>query len=416
MIVTKGETGLAKSSTDAELTVEAKGGDASAFAELVRRHQKAVRKDLSYTFGLAGEADDIAQEAFLRAYQKLHLLKPPYNFRAWVQKIAANMARNEMIRGPRLVPLEQSEAMEVAAPEGENEEGDLSARLDPVLRALAGLTAPLRETTRLFYLARLSQTQISRRLNIPVGTVKRRIWDSRRQIRKEIKMNGKGRKPEALAAAPKITVRELPGETLEITTKGPGLYFGSVLEVGHSETCAFFDYPGGIPTDTVQTRVVRKVEMMGRECYEVLVEHSDCEPPEPNELNYFEVAGNHYRWLMSVGADGLFPGVRFLTENEETFSRVYRTGEQKEYAARAVDLTIGGVKYGKCLAVFWSWQDGTPAENIYTAEGREVLHRRYVGPQAKPSRNYDYAKLDNDSSRVFQGQEYRLWYDTVLMV
>lgn len=406
---------MVKDSTDAEIVLEAQSGDALAFNELVRRHQKAVKKDLSYTFGMADEADDIVQEAFLRAYQKLYLLRPPYNFRAWVQKIAVNMARNQMIRGPRFVSLEHSEAQEAAAPAEERVENDLAVRLDPVLQALAGLSPPLRETTRLFYLTRLSQSQIARRLDIPLGTVKRRLWDSRLQIRKEIKMNGKGRKAAALAAVPKITVRDLPGEILEIKAQWPGLYFGSILEVGHAESCVFFDYPGGIPTDTVQTRVVRKVELLRRQCYEVLAEHSDCEPPEPNELNYFEDAGKDFRWLMSIGADGLYPGVRFLKENEETFPRIFRTGEHEGYAARAVDLTIGEVKYGKCLSVFWSWQDGIPAENIYTAEGREVLHRRYVGPQAKPSRNYDYAKLCSDPSKVFHGQEYRLWYDTVLM-
>jgi len=406
---------LIKGSTDEELVLEAQNGNVLAFAELVRRHQRAVKKDLSYSFGLAGEADDIAQEAFLRAYQKLYLLKPPHNFRAWVQKIAVNMARNQMIRGPRFVTLEQSEAFETAVPEEDDGESDLTARLGPVLQALAGLSAPLRETTRLFYLNRFSQTQIAQRLDVPLGTVKRRLWDSRLQIRKEIKMNGKGRTAEALAAAPKITIRDLPGEILEIKTKGPGLYFGSILEEGRSETCAFFDYPGGIPTSTEQTKVVRKVEMLGRQCYEVLVGHSNCEPPESNELNYFEEGENEFRWLMSIVADGSYPGVRFLKEDEEAFPRIFKTGENEGYSARAVDLTVGEVKYGKCLSVFWSWQDGTPAENIYTSEGREVLHRRYVGLQAKPSRNYDHSKLNGDSSKVFRGQEYRLWYDTVLM-
>jgi len=160
---------LVISSTDAELVLEAQSGSALAFAELVRRHQKAVKKDLSYSFGMAGESDDIAQEAFLRAYQKLYLLKPPHNFRAWVQKIAANMARNQMIRGPRFVSLEQSETFEMAAPAEENGEYDLSVKLGPVLQALAGLSAPLRETTRLFYLNRFSQTQIAQRLDVPLG-------------------------------------------------------------------------------------------------------------------------------------------------------------------------------------------------------------------------------------------------------
>ena len=80
-----------------------------------------------------------------------------------------------------------------------------------------------------------------------------------------------------------------------------------------------------------------------------------------------------------------------------------------------VDLTIGDKRYGHCLAVFWAWQDGTPAESFYSSDGRQVLHRRYVGPEAPESQNYQYAGLKEEERKTFRGKEYRLWYDTVLM-
>jgi hypothetical protein len=117
---------------------------------------------------------------------------------------------------------------------------------------------------------------------------------------------------------------------------------------------------------------------------------------------------------MRVVADGEFPTTRFIEEGEELFPGSYRSGEHTDYVARAVELSIGSRKYGPCLAVFWGWEQGTPAESFFTMDGRQVLHRRYVGPDAAESRNYRYDNLLQEERRVFRGTDYRLWYDTVL--
>ena len=80
-----------------------------------------------------------------------------------------------------------------------------------------------------------------------------------------------GRTAEQTKIAQNIRMEELPDEEMEVNTTGPGLYFGSVLETGHMEVCRFFDYPGGVLTQTVQSQVVRKVNMQGRGCFEVLI-------------------------------------------------------------------------------------------------------------------------------------------------
>jgi RNA polymerase sigma-70 factor (ECF subfamily) len=399
--------------TDAELAMAAQTGDDVAFASLVRRHQAAVRAESFSYVGTAQEAEDIAQETFLRAYAKLGTLGPPYNFGGWVRRIARNMARNRRTRGARLVPLEPEHAVhdpwESPADEGLND------RIASAVRALSWLSAPLRETARLSYLSRLSHRQIAERLRIPHGTVKRRLWESRTQMRKEVRvMSRKGRETAPVSLAPVIKIEELPGETMAVEAAGPGVYFGTKLEPGHTEECRFYDYPGGILTSVTRTQVVKIVEMFGRQCYEVLIENTDCEPPEPNVVDYFERISQGYRWVMEVTADEAYPRTRFLKDDEEIFLSRYRSGEHDDYCARVVDLTVGEARYSKCLAVFWGWQGGTPVDGFYTADGREVLHRRYVGPGAPKSRNYEYDTLPQDAVRPFRGVDYRLWYDTVL--
>ncbi len=400
--------------SDEDLVLEAQSGEVTAFEELMKRHQVGVRAEAFDFLRNHLDADDIMQDTFLSAFRKIDSLGPPHNFGAWVRQIARNKARNYLVRGPRFVSLDST--ADCRTQDQEFEEEELYLTVANVIRALSNLSTPLRETSRLFYLSQISHRQIADRLQIPLGTVKRRLWESRLKIRKEVlKMSRKGRIVEPLNTAPAISVEDHPDEVMTIRSQGPGLYFGSRLTEGHSETSRFFDYPGGLLTLTVRSHVIRKVTIMGRNCYEVLVEHTDCEPPEANLLDYFEETADGYRWLMRVTADGGYPQTRFMKDDEEVFSLLFSAGMHTEYFARVAELTVGDREWGKCLVVWWAWTDGTPVESYYTVEGREVLRRRYVGPDAPVSRNYDYNKLSGEICRQFNGTEYRLWYDTVLM-
>ncbi|MBU0677596.1 MAG: sigma-70 family RNA polymerase sigma factor [Verrucomicrobia bacterium] len=80
--------------TDAELVTECLGGKMDCFAELVRRYQDPVY-NLAYRMtSNASEAEDLAQEAFIRAFRKLRKYKPEYQFRNWVMTICANLTKN----------------------------------------------------------------------------------------------------------------------------------------------------------------------------------------------------------------------------------------------------------------------------------------------------------------------------------
>ena len=402
--------------SDEELVRAAQAGDISAFNDLVRRCRTGIVTELTGLTGNIHDAEDVAQEAFLRGYLKLSTLRAPYNFGGWARQIARNIARNRLSRNPRFVVLDEQRFIDEYSDAVDSGGDDTDSQAELALLALSRLSSKLRETSRLTYLSSYSQKQVARRLRIPLGTVKRRLWESRAKMKKEVlNMSRIGRNAEKVKLVPDIKIEELPDEVMEIVSTGPGLYFGTVLKEGHLEICRFFDYPGGVLTQTVQTQVVRKVNVHGRECYEVLIEHSDCEPPEPNILDYFNVTDQGFDWVMRVTADDTYPLTKFMKEGEELFPLSYSCGENKDYIARVVDLTIGDKLYGHCLAVFWAWQDGTPAESFYSSDGRQVLHRRYVGPEASESHNYRYANLKDEERKTFGGKEYRLWYDTVLV-
>ncbi|MCD4702451.1 MAG: RNA polymerase sigma factor [Candidatus Aegiribacteria sp.] len=405
-----------KTNSDEKLIRAAQAGDISAFNDLVRRCRTGIVLELTGLMGNIHDAEDVAQEAFLRGYLKLSTLKTPYSFGGWVRQIARNIARNRLSRDRRFVVLSEHHVIDEYsnAVDFNSVVTDSQAKL--ALLALSRLSSKLRETARLAYLSSYSQKQVAHRLRIPLGTVKRRLWEGRAKMKKEVlSMSRIGRTAEPVKIVPEIRIEELPDEQMDVKTTGPGLYFGTILETGQLEICHFFDYPGGILTQIVQTQVVRKVNIQDRECFEVLIEHSDCEPPEPNILDYFNVTDQGFDWVMRVTADEAYPRTRFMDKGEELFPSSYSCGENKDYCARVVNLTIGDKQYGRSLAEFWGWENGTPAESFYSSDGRQILHRRYVGPEAPESHNYQYAVLMEEERKTFRGKEYRLWYDTVLI-
>ncbi len=84
---------------DLDLVKEVKHGDKSAFSELVRRHQKALYR-LALRFAKDhGTAEDIVQESFVKAYQKINSFEERSSFKSWLFRIAINTSKNKL-RGP----------------------------------------------------------------------------------------------------------------------------------------------------------------------------------------------------------------------------------------------------------------------------------------------------------------------------
>lgn len=396
-------------SDEKRLVMEARSGSADAFDRLVRLHRDEILNSLTTVTGDREMAEDVVQEAFLTAFKRLSSLGPPFRFGAWVWRISLNRARNLLTRSRRPLPLDSSRLPADGA-------GDRSGKPDTVrvslaLDAMSRLTPKLRETARLYYMSGIRQKGIARRMGIPVGTVKRRLWEGRSRMRREIE-SAEGRAGRTdLSRVPEIEVVDLPGESMDVELAGPGLYFGTELREGHREKCRFYDYPGGILTSLVETSVVRRLEIQGEVQWEVLVHHSECEPPEPNVLDYFRRVPEGFLWTMRVIADGSYPDVK---AKGELFPGRFSSTGGEDYSARVVDLTVGDRPVERCVAVFWGMQSGTPAEGFFGSDGRQLLHRRYVAEEAPDSEHYDYEKLRGVPVRECDGSLYRLWYETVL--
>ncbi len=156
----------------ADLIRRARAGDDAAYAEIVRQHQEAVFR-LAYLFlGSADDAQDVAQEVFIRAHGALERFDESRPLRPWLLSITANAARNRLRSFARYV----NALRRLIVPEN-----DLAASAERALEAQAlwqairRLSAADQEVIYLRYFLELSVSETAEALHVEQGTVKSRL-------------------------------------------------------------------------------------------------------------------------------------------------------------------------------------------------------------------------------------------------
>jgi RNA polymerase sigma-70 factor (ECF subfamily) len=154
--------------------------DQHAFAELVRNHQSAVRGLLrQLTRNDLGLADDLAQEAFVRAYRNLSRFRGEAKFSTWLYRIAYNCFREDARKRKELVGIDETRL------EAEHDPQTVDPGLKhDLMHALQQL--PLHERSAIVLCCQngLSHDEAARVLEIPLGTVKTNVLRGREKLRK----------------------------------------------------------------------------------------------------------------------------------------------------------------------------------------------------------------------------------------
>lgn len=153
---------------DVELAALAAGGDRPAFGELVRRHGSAVRGLLRRMGAEPALADDLAQDAFLAAFERVSEFRGEGTFSAWVRRIAARLYVRRWRKDAVL------DAEVEAVDEGHGGEISAAARID-LDEALRSLSPAERMCVSLCYGAGVSHAEAAEALNVPLGTVKSHV-------------------------------------------------------------------------------------------------------------------------------------------------------------------------------------------------------------------------------------------------
>ena len=173
---------------DRALVAAAQAGDADAVEALVRRHQARI-----FNFALAltangADAEDLAQETFIRAFRGLRRFRGESSFRNWLYRIAANAARTRRGDQARRAPVWEARVEADALAERHLASPDPGVERTVMYRqaldrALASLPGQLRAAVVLRDVEGLEYREIAAALGIPMGTVMSRIFRARRLLR-----------------------------------------------------------------------------------------------------------------------------------------------------------------------------------------------------------------------------------------
>ena len=168
-----------------ELIQIAQLGDTNAFGQLVVRHQRTVFNIAYRLTGNRQEAEDVAQDTFVKAYQALGRFDPQRPFAPWLYRIATNTALNWTKRRHPEATVNEEITIADAAPNPESQTiaNETSERLRA---AIAELSPNYRAAIELRHFQGLSYQEMSQVLGIPLSDVKSWLFRARRRLRKAL--------------------------------------------------------------------------------------------------------------------------------------------------------------------------------------------------------------------------------------
>jgi RNA polymerase sigma-70 factor (ECF subfamily) len=170
--------------SDRDLILQARRGETAAFSELVVRYQTGVFNVCYRILHERGEAEDLAQESFIRAYDRIHTFDIEREFGPWIRRVAANLCLNHLESQKVTVELDdERDADSAQLPEAAQE---VRERSEQIRNALASLPANYRLVVELRHYQEMSYDEIATQLNIPLSDVKSHLFRARKILAEKL--------------------------------------------------------------------------------------------------------------------------------------------------------------------------------------------------------------------------------------
>ncbi len=192
----EGMARMGEKNVDYALVVRVQNGDKKAFDLLVLKYQQKILNLISRYVRDQSECQDVAQEAFIKAYRALAGFRGDSAFYTWLYRIAINTAKNYLVAMGRRPPKDDIEASDAEQYDGAHglkeydtpEQLAQKDELEHVLNdAIKALPEDLRTAIMLRELEGLSYDEIAQAMSCPVGTVRSRIFRAREAIEARIR-------------------------------------------------------------------------------------------------------------------------------------------------------------------------------------------------------------------------------------
>ena len=172
--------------SDSDLADLASGGELEAFDELVRRYHRKVYALASNMLKDHDAADDICQEAFMRAYRALSRFRKGASFYTWIYRIATNLCLNYLRDRKRLVRMDEAPVATLASSDSQEDCAHRAELFEKVNKALETIHPKYRTALLLRVNEGLSYAERSEVLGIPKGTVMSRINRARESLKSKL--------------------------------------------------------------------------------------------------------------------------------------------------------------------------------------------------------------------------------------
>ena len=182
---------MGESELDQALVERVKNGDKRAFDLLVRKYQHKIISVVTRYVSDWSEAQDVTQEAFIRAYRAMGAFRGDSAFYTWIYKIAINTAKNHLVSRGRRPPIGDIAIEDAVQMDGASQLRDRATPERELLRqeieqtvfgAVEDLPEELRTAITLREVDGLSYEEIAEAMNCPIGTVRSRIFRAREAI------------------------------------------------------------------------------------------------------------------------------------------------------------------------------------------------------------------------------------------
>lgn len=174
--------------SESELVRQSLLGNIEAFGTLVQRHQRSVFNVCYRMLGERGLAEDLTQDTFIRAHQRLETFDIKRPFGPWIRRIATNLCLNHLKRKqPILQPLEDE--LTISTPGGTTNPERVQIQREQrqtIRQALAELPPHYRAVIELRHFQDMNYQEISETLNLPINTAKSHLFRARKLLAEKL--------------------------------------------------------------------------------------------------------------------------------------------------------------------------------------------------------------------------------------
>ncbi len=416
-----------------------------SFEDLLEKNKSSVERFVRFRLSEKADADDVLQEVYLTAYQKFGQLKNTNSFKAWIISIARNKC-NDYFR---------KKASRLEIPIDGITENELSysrygvSETTTVSETLSLLGDKDKQILYLYFWRELPQSKIAKLLNIPLGTVKSRLYTAKKNFKSKYPYRSDILKGEiAMKKLPEF----LPEYKIELSSKEPfsvkweelmGWFL--VPKLGEKLTWGMYDIPSRKCDRIYDMKVTGKAMVHGIEGVELTARETPCSGEEKVTDRTFvaQLTDTHCRYLATLRNDGdvknyitFLDGDAFLPNwgfgedncgNETNLSpkgEIKRNGDvitslDKNFLLDIVGrytVIINGKSFDTvCVMDIETYNGGVVSEQFLDKNGKTILWRRFNRNDWAIDRyKKKWTELLPENERLtVNGETYVHWYDCI---